>query len=290
MRLLRKLIDFADRRGWRWLLAGAVNAVAILRGSDLKIGHDGEFWLYSSDGTTLPRGRHFDFYSNDLRELPERIKHYLEEADDCWFHTYRPNPGDVIVDVGAEVGTDAVVFSRTVGPSGKVVAIEAQPQTYELLVSTCRNNMLDNVTPLWTAVADTKGQVRISADAGVQCNFIGTQGELVPSDTLDNILADVERIALLKMNIEGAERLAILGMEATVEKTSHIVIACHDFVADMTHNDWFRTLAEVSDYLVGKGFEVLRREEDGREYVRYHLHARQRRGAPSENSRAITLT
>lgn len=41
----------------------------------------------------------------------------------------------------------------------------------------------------------------------------------------------------LKMNIEGAEQLAIKGMLWLIERTQHVAIACHDFIADMPDFD-----------------------------------------------------
>ena len=270
MSLLRRAINIADHRGGRWALSRAATALAKFGGENLQIHYDGEVWLYSSNGMTLPRGRTFDFHKYDLRTLAGRITHYIEEATDCWFYLYKPNTGDVVVDVGAELGTDTVVFSEAVGPNGTVIAIEAQPNTYQMLVKTCRSNGLSNVVPMNVAIAEKKGEVRISTDAGIESNFIGDTGELVPADTLDNLLKDLPRIQFLKMNIEGAEQLAIQAMNETVEKTAHIAIACHDFVdAD---SDWFRTTAKVANYLEKKGFTVVRRDADEREYVRYHLH------------------
>lgn len=272
MGLLRSALNVADHRGGRWILSAASTRLAHLLGSPLRIHHDGEFWLYSSNGVTLPRGRKFDFYDYDLRTMPGRIRQFVREAEDCWFHVYRPSEGDVIVDVGAEIGTDTVVFARAVGPTGKVIAIEAQPQTYELLLRTCESNGLANVVPLNVAVADAKREERISSGAGLESNFIGVEdGEVVQADTLDNLLRDLPRIDLLKMNIEGAEQLAIKAMEETLEKTAYLAIACHDFVDP--ESAWFRTMDKVAAYLTGKGFTIVTRDSDERVYVRYHLHA-----------------
>src|SRR5947207_6560342 len=56
------------------------------------------------------------------------------EARDLFLHEYTPQPGDVVLDVGAGIGAEALLFSRLVGPSGRVVSIEAHPATYERLV------------------------------------------------------------------------------------------------------------------------------------------------------------
>lgn len=268
MGLLRKALSAADRRGSRWLLSLG-SAVA---GKRLRVYYRDGHWFYRSEGMALPRGPKFDFYAWDLRNLAGRIRHHKNEAEDCWFHVYKPKLGDTIVDVGAEMGTDAVVFSRAVGPNGKVIAIEAHPGTYEILLKTIRANHVHNVHPVHRAVADKRGELHISVDVGVESNFLTSEGIPVPADTLDNILADVPHIDLLKMNIEGAEQLAIKGMDRTIEKTDYLAIACHDFVEN---SDWFRTLDKVTDYLTSKGFSVSRREKDPREYARYHLHASQ---------------
>lgn len=268
--MLRDLATLADRAPLRPVLAYASNMLA---GPNLRIEYDGDFWLYRAVGSALPHSRTFNFYKVHRELLPQRMAHYLNEARDCWFHIYKPEAGDTIVDVGAEIGTDTIVFSRAVGATGKVYAIEAQPQTYRALLSTCRANALGNVVPLALAVADKPGILHISSDAGVESNFLCDEGEPVNADSLDNILRDVAEIALLKMNIEGAERLAIQGMNETIAKTRHLAIACHDFVGEMTGNDWFNTRTVVIDYLKKNGFQVLIREDDPRDYVKHHIHA-----------------
>jgi FkbM family methyltransferase len=270
MGVLRKAVNVVDRPGSRWALAAGASALA---GQSLSIRYRDGYWLYSAEGMTLPRGPKFDFYGWDLRNLASQVRHYINETQDCWLREYKPQAGDVVVDVGAELGTDAVIFSRAVGNSGRVIAIEAQPETFGLLLQTISANNLANVEPIHLAVADKPGEVRISSDAGVQANHLGDEGVPVKADTLDNILADVPRIDLLKMNIEGAEQLAIKGMDETIRKTARVSIACHDFVADQTGNNWFRTLDKVTDYLTSKGFTVSRREDDPREYARFHVHA-----------------
>lgn len=273
MGLVRKTIERLDRDASRKLLALGYTALARIQRRKTRFFFDGAFWMYEWDGMALPDSRKFGFYSNHVRTLPARIKYYRDETEDCWFHIYKPKPGDVIVDVGAEIGSDTVTFSRAVGRAGKVVAIEAQPETFAKLQSTRRANRLANTMLVHKAVTDKPGEVRISADQDIQSNFLGDDGDLVPGDTLDTILKDVPHISLLKMNIEGAERLAIAGMDETLRKTDYLAIACHDFVARTTGNPWFETKAQVTAYLEGKGFTVISREEDPREYARDHLHA-----------------
>lgn len=272
MTILRStVVGLLDRNYTRPLLA-KLSSMAGWR-SGLRFYYDGVFWLYVADGMALPRSRTFSFYRWDVDHLAERVAAFQQETQDYWFFRYRPKVGDTIVDVGAEIGTDAVVFSRSVGTTGRVIAIEAVPETYRMLLSTIRANKLANVVPIPKAVSDKPGLIRISTDKSAEANFISDTGELVESDTLDNMLAQYERIDLLKMNIEGAERLAINGMDRTINKTRHIAIACHDFVANEKRNEWFRTKDLVCSYLTSRGFTYVIRSDDPREYVRWHVHA-----------------
>lgn len=273
MKLIRSGLEWLDRDPMRKCLSICLTGIARIRGLKIRFYYDGNFWMYEWDGFSLPHSRTFSFYKSDIYNLPVRIAHYRTETNECWFHCYKPKPGDVIIDVGAEVGTDTIVFSRAVGKSGKVIAIEAQPETFARLQSTHRANRLFNTKLINSAVAERQGEVYISSDQGIQSNFIGESGELVACDTLNALLKGIPRINLLKMNIEGAERLAIIGMSEIWDKVDYVVIACHDFVARMTGNEWFRTKALVTAHLEAQGFTVADRADDPREYVRDHLHA-----------------
>jgi FkbM family methyltransferase len=59
-----------------------------------------------------------------------------------------PKPGDTIVDIGAGRGEDDLAFSQAVGPTGKVLAVEAQPRSFRMLKAFCEVNDLRNVHQL----------------------------------------------------------------------------------------------------------------------------------------------
>jgi len=46
-------------------------------------------------------------------------------------------PGDVCLDIGANIGYYSVLFSNLVGPKGKVIAIEPDPDNFQLLIKNC---------------------------------------------------------------------------------------------------------------------------------------------------------
>lgn len=64
------------------------------------------------------------------------------------------------------------------------------------------------------------------------------------------------QIDFLKMNIEGAERLAIRSMTETIQRTRTLCICCHDFLADICSEDLLRTRQAVKEFLRQNGMRV----------------------------------
>ena len=50
----------------------------------------------------------------------------VRDVEDFWFHAYRPVPGDIVLDIGAGIGTATRVFSEAVGEHGRVLAIDSK--------------------------------------------------------------------------------------------------------------------------------------------------------------------
>ena len=152
---------------------------------------------------------------------------------------YVPKEGDVIIDIGAGVGTEALIYSMMTGESGKVFAIEAHPETYRTLNLIIEANSIDNVICSNIAVSDKKAKIFIETRANHAENQIiadginkpAGNGEFVQSVRLDDYVKinKIEKINLLKMNIEGAELHAIKGMTESIKKIDNIAISCHDF-------------------------------------------------------------
>jgi FkbM family methyltransferase len=165
---------------------------------------------------------------------------------------YQPRPGDLIIDAGAGKGEDTIVFSRAAGPIGKVFSIEAHPTTFRCLPLFCELNHLQNVVPVNFALHDSARPVAIENLEGWHANRIvdaGTKGALqVAGISLDELLEreNVQRIDFLKMNIEGAEALAIRGMDRTLRITRALSISCHDFRAGAGEGEFFRTRQLIS--------------------------------------------
>ena len=169
---------------------------------------------------------------------------------------------------------DALALSPLVGPSGRIYSIEAHPWTFRALLKMCELNDLANVVPLHYALSDRAGQFWISDLSNTEENSISdirthTHTIAVSAITLNSLIETqgIDRIALLKMNIEGAEAMAINGIAKHIDLVDHVAIACHDFIGD-----GFLTRQVVRDFLQRHGFEVIERRNDPRPYVRDHIH------------------
>jgi FkbM family methyltransferase len=115
--------------------------------------------------------------------------------EDNWLYDYRIKQGDTVVDIGAGIGDDAVFFSRLVGLTGRVVAVEANPRTFRCLEKTVKANGLSNVTAVHVALSDSVGDIFIDDSSQHAHNRIraeGLEGSVkVKATTLDNLLLEL---------------------------------------------------------------------------------------------------
>ena len=69
--------------------------------------------------------------------------------------------GDVVVDIGANMGYFTLLASRLVGREGKIYAFEPEPVNYGLLVKNIGINGYKNIVPVQKAVSDRTGTTRL---------------------------------------------------------------------------------------------------------------------------------
>lgn len=277
--LLRRTITYLDRPGHRGVLAFAASLTkSVMYGSFCRVSYSDGRWIHDHrDGVLVER---------EIRLAS--ISRLNSMTRDHWFHQYTPKQGDTIIDVGAGTGWETLLLSELVGHSGRVIAIEAHPETYACLAEMVRRNNLANVTPVWCAVSDTPGVVLISDDTHHQGNSIvagGQNGFEVPALTLEEIckVEGIQEIGLLKMNIEGAEKYALPSLGRMASHTRHVAISCHDFLADWKQGEQYRSLAQVVDWLKRAEFSVYSRTADPRPWVRDYVYGS--RAVPGEEVR-----
>ena len=201
----------------------------------------------------------------------------------------RPTTGSIFISlsratqlfsIGACCGEDTFAFSTGTGELGRVWAIEPHPVSFAALECFCSLNRLLNVTPLNYACIDRAAKLQAETLPVWESNYVfsGNPTESsypVQGVTFDELCArySIGRIDFLKMNIEGAERLALPGCQSALRRTRYACIAAHDFRAGRGEGEHFRTMDFVVEFLKNAGFSVAIRETDPRYYVPYHVHA-----------------
>jgi len=192
-------------------------------------------------------------------------------------------PGMTVLDIGAHVGYYSRRSARLVGDSGRVFAFEPHPRTFETLARNLRPYA--NVTPVQAAVAEREGTAELydylMMSASGSLNYDESMRDLqkaqlaagdvapriatdFPMQTytvrtlaLDEYLANegVERVDVVKMDIEGAEIGALRGMRQTIANSPGIALIMEYNPAALKSfdHDPQQALAEV----LAMGFDSL---------------------------------
>lgn len=132
--------------------------------------------------------------------------------------------GDVVLDVGAHIGTHTIRLAKMVGPKGEVVAFEPQTKIFQELLVNLDLNQIQNVRAEYAALGDRHGRVSMSwaKDTNESSTTIGTGGNRVELRTLDSYR--FERVSLIKIDVEGFERQVLEGGRATILKHKPLIV------------------------------------------------------------------
>jgi FkbM family methyltransferase len=158
----------------------------------------------------------------DTRDVVQQCIYFFgawEPAVTQWIGS-RLKPGDVFVDVGANIGYFSLLGSKAVGRSGKVVAIEASPLIFRSLQQNLGLNAAENVRAVNVAAAERAGKIALfhgtDYNSGVTTTVakggLDLHGE-VDALPLSAVLEtdESERARLIKIDIEGGEWSALAG-------------------------------------------------------------------------------
>ena len=140
--------------------------------------------------------------------------------------------GDLVIDIGANIGHYTVLFSCLTGPQGKVYAFEPDPENFDLLSKSISYFRLQNVVPEMKAVSNTASTRRLFLKDGTSNHFYHASDTDcndafidVNTISLDEYFSDSgQRIDFIKMDIEGAEMLVLQGMSRVLDRNPNIKI------------------------------------------------------------------
>jgi FkbM family methyltransferase len=148
----------------------------------------------------------------------------------CWLGSYEHakrrlfeqivKPGDVVYDVGANVGFYSLLASELVSTSGRVFAFEPVPRNIDLLKRHIQINKRENVCIIECVVGDSIGTARFVLGDDYSTGSIASSGSLlVQTLTLDS-LVNQETILppnVVKIDVEGAELEVLTGAQGILE-------------------------------------------------------------------------
>ncbi len=171
--------------------------------------------------------------------------------------------GDVVLDVGANIGYYALMESALVGSNGTVYAIEPSPPNFKVLNENIEINKPGNIQTYNLAVGDIcgKAQMYISnksnwsrlTDRGLP-DYITEKIE-VELVTVDNFIKDKLAPSMIRMDVEGYEINILRGMTETLKNTNiKIFVELHPHLMKMEEIEEFFNILEQNNYNIGYCF------------------------------------
>lgn len=136
----------------------------------------------------------------------------------------------VVIELGAYIGDQTILISKLVGAKGHVFAFEPNPSHVKLLEKNVTFNKAENVTIVKKAVSNKNGKLGMYlnpenlADHRIY-ESKGWEKIAIEVTTLDDYFKNFKKtIGFLKMDIQGAEGEALLGMKKLLTRNKHIKI------------------------------------------------------------------
>jgi FkbM family methyltransferase len=201
----------------------------------------GEISSFENDSFTK-QIMEFGYYAEQLI-LDNHLKPIIENCN-------------TVIDIGGHVGYHSIAYSR-INPNIKIHTFEAQLEMFKLLKHNVEtNNLIDKITVYNTAVGHFDGHINMSTQitdgpnsntnveygtdkelnlGGLSIGFGGEEVKIVKIDSLQ-----FEKIDYIKIDVEGAESLVLMGAENTIKRDYPII--CFEFNHKKLSNDFLKSI------------------------------------------------
>lgn len=196
-----------------------------------------------------------------LTEPFSSIQQYLDFAD--------LTPGDTVIDLGAYSALTSIAFAKVVGPSGRVVALEPDPSNYKAsqqnIAANRRVNRIDNITLVPAAISDRRGTLQLSSEGAMGSSFASIvgkhRGRIVDVEclTFHSLIEreNLSKVDFVKMDIEGAELVTVLGSKDFIE------VYRPKFIIEPHHVGKVLTSTPIVEFLTSLGYKCSVIEQPG---------------------------
>jgi FkbM family methyltransferase len=188
-------------------------------------------------------------------ELIGRTVFYLGDLDKrlTWISTQLINPGDIVVDAGANIGIMTLLFAKLSGKHGKVYSFEPNPLIYKDLRDAIQRSSYSNISSHMLALGEEQGELILSvpesnlglgtlirASSEKCCNYnvaVTTLSEFAS-------LKQIKQINLLKIDVEGFEHKLLLGTKDLLKKSppDFIIFELNNFKGKAKEQDVIKLL------------------------------------------------
>jgi FkbM family methyltransferase len=136
-------------------------------------------------------------------------------------------PGATVFEIGAHQGVVAMMLADMVGPTGRVIAVEADPRSAEIARRNVALNGMHNVEVLHAAVAATPGEIQFTEASHVDRGEPGQRGRTVKAVTVDGMAKEHGVPAVLFIDVEGYECEVLRGAQTVLGTRPDLFIEVH---------------------------------------------------------------
>lgn len=206
------------------------------------------------DQHLVPFKKSFEYHTLDL---------YLKEL----------SPGDVVIDVGANVGLFSLLGSPIIGENGKIYSFEPTPGTFNVLKNNIVLNSCNNIYPQRQALADRRMPIIItnpSPKQGLYKDALNRIKEVTKEDGLEDVIytttldefcktTQLTRLDFIKVDIEGAELMFFKGAKETLSRFRPKII----FEANESHCSAYNyRVVDILVYLYNLDYDIRQLNEE----------------------------
>lgn len=191
--------------------------------------------------------------------------------DDVFLAAYLKK-GDIVLDIGANIGTVAIASAILTGPSGRIFAFEPHPRIYKFMNSNIRLNGCANIETFNLALGDSSGEIMLTdgySDDQNKVQLDAPSGKVQrifvkPLDAvLENRLKNIERIALMKIDVEGFELFVLKGARQILLRCECVYIESFE----EHFNKYGYSTNDLLKILIDSGFCIYKKNNGRLEHI-----------------------
>lgn len=200
----------------------------------------------------------FIFQTHDEDELTSNLIHKYGaniDLETVFAYRYLVNPGDIIFDIGANIGWNTVFASFAVTPLGQVFSFEPDSKNFEILKKNIILNVLSNVTTVQKAASNKteKSLLYLSKENFgnhiLSPNYYNTETHTnsveVDTISIDDFISihtqlESSKIKLIKIDVEGSESKVLAGASEFFKRhRPYVILEMHPFLMKQCGDSMF---------------------------------------------------